>query len=510
MIKVLGSAEPRALDGNLVRAAWGAGVTLAGKLLGVAFRLVLAFVLARSLGAEQYGLYNLALTVAGLAASLAVLGLSTGLVRYISTLASRGDDEGLWGTIQVGVGIPALLSFLFGIAVFLLPSTIAEQMFHESRLVQLLPLASLVIPFLVLEEVLAGAIQGFKNMHYPVIASSICNPTVKLLALGAFIIVVGLNAQRAVLTFVLAEGAAALLLVYFLNKKFPLRRSLSRARRDFREMLAYSVPLQLSKIVVTFSGSLQVILLQTIVATSSVGIFAIASQINLLGGLMQSSLHTATNPLVAQLHDKDDRAQLRYLYQMASKWSLIFNLPCFLTVLLIPELLLSLLGRSYVDGAPALTILAWATLIETGTGISSGILDMTGHSRLRLVNSIAEGVAVVILSTLLIPRAGVFGAALAVLAATCVLNFLRLTQVFVLLRILPYNTSYLKPLSAGLLAFLVSLAMGRLLGGQGDVVRGVVQIMALVATYVGSILALGLTPDERMLLTRLLQRWRAA
>lgn len=163
-----------------------------------------------------------------------------------------------------------------------------------------------------------------------------------------------------------------------------------------------------------------------------------------------------------------------------------------------------------MDGAPALTILAWATLIETGTGISSGILDMTGHSRLRLVNSIAEGVAVVILSTLLIPRAGVFGAALAVLAATCVLNFLRLTQVFVLLRILPYNTSYLKPLSAGLLAFLVSLAMGRLLGGQGDVVRGVVQIMALVATYVGSILALGLTPDERMLLTRLLQRWRAA
>ncbi len=495
---------------DLARAAQGASIILAGKLVGLVFRVALSFVLARSLGAEQYGLYNLALIVAGVVASLAILGLGNGLVRYVSTSVSRGDDRGLWGTLQVGIGIPALLSFLLSIGLFLATDLIAETLFHEARLIPLLHMVSVVVPFLVLEGVLAAAVQGFKNMHYPVIAGSVVNPVVKLLVLGALIISVGLNAEGAVVSFVLSEGAAAIILIYFLNREFPLRRSLAGARRDFKKILAYSLPMQLSSFVANQAGSIQTAMLQTMATVTSVGIFAVASQFNMVGGLLQSSLHTATNPLVAQLHDKGDVAQLRYIYQMASKWSLIFNLPCFLTLVLVPDVLLSLLGKSYLDGVPTLIILAWATLVETCGGTSGGMLDFSGYSKLKLANSIVVAVALVLLSLLLIPRAGIIGAALAVLGATVIANLLRVIEVYILLKITPYNLSFLKPLAASALALTSALFTAQALGAYGSTVRAMAEIAVLLAVYVGALLALGLAPEERALLTRLFQRWRMA
>jgi hypothetical protein len=44
---------------NLIGVAKGGGITLAGKLFNNVIRLVTAFLLARFLGAEQYGMYQL-------------------------------------------------------------------------------------------------------------------------------------------------------------------------------------------------------------------------------------------------------------------------------------------------------------------------------------------------------------------------------------------------------------------------------------------------------------------
>ncbi|MBV9791924.1 MAG: oligosaccharide flippase family protein, partial [Chloroflexi bacterium] len=89
-----------AADTNVLLAARGGAITFAGKLFTFACRFVISIVLARALGAGQYGLYNLALTALSVGAALAAFGMDSTLVRYIPIFARRRDDASLWGVLQ--------------------------------------------------------------------------------------------------------------------------------------------------------------------------------------------------------------------------------------------------------------------------------------------------------------------------------------------------------------------------------------------------------------------------
>jgi O-antigen/teichoic acid export membrane protein len=145
-------------------------------------------------------------------------------------------------------------------------------------------------------------------------------------------------------------------------------------------------------------------------------------------------------------------------------------------------------------------------MADVSTGMCGAVLDMTGHTTLKLINAVVRFVLSLGLSILLIPQWGVVGAAIAALAAVGGVNLLRLVQVFVLFRLLPYDWSSLKPLLAGAAALGVVLLLGR--GETGDVSLAAVAIRAsvLMVVYVGMILALGLSPEDRAVLAAVRKR----
>ena len=130
----------------------GGSALMFGRLVTYVSRFVITFVLARSLGAENYGLYNLAITAATIAAAISVFGLDSTMTRYIAIMNSRKDTAGLWGVIQVGVGFSLLLSVVMTTCLFALAYPISTIIFHDVRLAPLLQVASLVVPFLTLKE----------------------------------------------------------------------------------------------------------------------------------------------------------------------------------------------------------------------------------------------------------------------------------------------------------------------------------------------------------------------
>jgi len=194
------------------------------------------------------------------------------------------------------------------------------------------------------------------------------------------------------------------------------------------------------------------------------------------------------------------------LYQTASKWTFTLNLPFFLLVLLFPSEILSIFGQSFVSGATALSILAWANLVHTGTGICGVMIDMTGNTNLKLVNSILTVAITVGLNALLIPRWGLVGAAIAALAAAIIINVLRLLEVFALFRLLPYNWSFLKPVVAAAVVLLVARSIDFLFPAQTNLVFTIINMLILIVAYGGIILLLGLSEEDLMVLTRVRRR----
>ncbi|HEX6292686.1 MAG TPA: flippase [Herpetosiphonaceae bacterium] len=504
------AARGNGLNGPIVEqhvllAAKGGAITFVGKLFTFGCRLVITFVLARALGAGQYGLYNLALTALSVVAAVSAFGMDSTLVRYIPIFARRRDEARLWGVLQIGLGLSTLLSLALSAALFALAQPIAVEIFHQPRLAPLLRIASLIVPVLTLSNMAASATRGFKTMRYATIAQDFFQPLIRLV-LVIVLVVVGLNPARALATMGIGVAVGCVMLLYFLNNLFPLRRSPRTARHEPREIFGFSVPVFLSDLMMTFRDNIQTLMLGALNSVANVGIFAVANQMNMFGSMFQSAIATASRPIISELYDQGEREQMGRMYQTTTKWSLTVNLPVFLILVLFPTQILSLFGKSFVTGATTLTLIACAIMVDVSTGMCGLILDMTGHTTLKLINNIVRLALSVALSFLLIPAWGIVGAGLSVLIVVGVTNLLRLIQVFWLFRLLPYDRSFIKPLTAGGAALGAALIVGYWSPGSADLLYAAFQSALLLAIYIGLILGLGLTSEDRVVLAHLRRR----
>ena len=493
---------------NILSVAKGGGITFAGKMFLSAVRLVTAVLLARLLGAEEYGMYTLAISVATIAASISVFGLDTAMIRYIAIQVTREDKAGIWGTIQVGVGTATLLSVLTGTVLYAFSYFIAQQFFHDPQLAPLIQLASVFIPLLAMSDVLAGVTRGFKRMDYPVIAQFVAQPIIRLvLILGLAIL--GLNAWQAVITYGLADLSASIIMLYFLNKEFPLKRPLSPAKRDVKAILGFSLPVWLSELMVKFQNNLQVLVLGSMNTIAGVGVFSVASQITSVSGQFSSSLNVSAKPVIAELHHQKDMKQMEHIYQTTNKWSLMVQLPVFLSLVLFSSQILSIFGEDFSTGATALVILAWSDLVNVTTGMGGIIIDMTGYTKLKLINSIIRLITYLGLSIVLIPRWGIVGAATVSLFGEGIVNLLRLFEVYVLFKMLPYNKDFIKPILAAILALVSTLAIRIWLPIGESTILLVLNMAVLFVVYAAGNLMMGLSEEDRAMLARINRRARA-
>jgi O-antigen/teichoic acid export membrane protein len=509
-VKASGDRLSVKADQDVLIAAKGGGIVFVGRLFQYGSRFIIAFLTARFLGAEQLGLCNLALSAVFIVSNLVTLGLPAAMVRYVALFVSRQDKDRLWGTLQVGLGLTAALGVLMGLGLFALAGPIAECLWHEPRLLLLLRVVGLAVPFLALGDIVVSATQGFKDMRYGVIGADILRPIVRL-ALLLVLAIAGMNATKALVAFTASAVFTLFLLLYFLNNLFPLKQPLNfrMAQHGAGEMLRFSLPLYLSSLIFTFGDNLQTVLLGTFNTTLNVGIFSTASQINMVGQMFHGAIATASSPLVSELYDQGELEQMGRFYQAVTKWTFMANLPLFLIVLLFPTSILSIFGQSFVGGATALGILAWVNLVKTGTGINNVILGMTGKTSLNLVNSVVTFALTLGLNILLIPKWGLIGAAVAALVCAAIINLLRLLEVFFLFRLLPYNAGFAKPIVAAFAALLVSWSVCSFFFTEISLVHTVMNIAILLVVYVGMIFLLGLSYEDRIVLARVIQRLKS-
>jgi O-antigen/teichoic acid export membrane protein len=499
----------RRADRSVLLAAKGGGVTFAGAIFAYGSWLVIGLLLARFLGADQYGLYTLASSPITIATGLAGLGLSPALVRYVAVYNGRRDDAGLWGTLQIGLGLTSIASMVVGIGLFALAAPIAERLFDEPRLIPLLRLGSLMLPFATVSTQLSAATQGFKAMQYRVIAKDISQSVVRVVLIIALVIVGALNAMSATAAQLVSEVIVFAMLLYFLHRLFALRRPLGAGRRNFREMVGFSLPIYITRLINTFRGNIQTLMLGAFEAVTTVGVFAVASKVNMVGRMFGNSIVTASAPIVSDLYDRGKRESLARFYQTMTKWTFTANLPLFLIVQLFPGVILSIFGEEYVGGAMALTILAWGNLVDAGTGICGVVIDMTGKTKLKVVNATVTVGLLIGLNLLLIPVWGLVGAAVASSVARAAVNLLRLGQVYAIHRLLPYNVSFLKPVVAGLAALAAGWIMRRWILTEETLFFAAINVVVLVAVYAAAIVLLGLDEEDRAVLSRIGGRLKA-
>jgi O-antigen/teichoic acid export membrane protein len=485
-------------DPHILHTAKGVGFLGVGSMFGHITRFLTALLLARVLGAEGMGMYALGLTAAGLFASLAALGLDDAMVRYLAIQSSRRDGPGVAGTLQIGLCVSTGMGVLAGIGLYAAAEPVANGLFDAPGLAPLLRAFGFIVPFMTLSNALLGVARGFKRMDLAALGEEFVQSSVRLVLLG-LLSIVGFDVMTAAIVFGISDVASSITMLTLLGRQAPLRAAFSRgARREVRELMAFALPLWLAGALRKLRQNIETLLLGTLTVVASVGVFAVASKINLISHSLYSAIITSVKPNLAELHGAGDRDGLGHLYRTATRWALLANLPFFVVTVIHAEPILLLFGATFAAGSTALIILACGELVNAGTGVCGSVLDMTRHTGAKLINSVTWLVLLLGANLLLIPRWGVVGAATASAVANAIVNVIRVCQVWALERVQPYDRSFLKPLLAGLVAGGVGTALARGWSPVGQPVVLALQAMVIFGTYGLTVALLRVAPEDRM------------
>lgn len=487
----------------LAVSARASGFLAGGNFFELGSRAVIALLLARWLGAEGYGLYVLAISAGSMFAGISLLGLDRAMIRYVAILARRKDRAGLIGAIRLGLVMSLAAGVVLGFVLYLVAEPVAEGLFNEPALVPLLELMSILIPFLTASSVLIGIAQGFQRMDYSALAENVIQTMVRLALLGLLALIGFLDVFAAVVIFGLADVAATLALILLLRREW--RHDYSgptetEPRTDTGEILRFAFPLWLSGLLRRLRRNIESFLLGSLSTVSTVGIYSVVAKINLVGHVSYLAILGGVRPTLASLHDAGDKSALSAVYISATRWTLAVNLPFFLIIVMFPGELLGIFGTDFREGTAALVVLAVAELVNAATGVCQSMIDMTGHTRVKLFNSFLWMALAVGGGFALIPRFGVLGAAVASLIAIVAVNVLSVVQVWVMERLNPFDRRSMKPMVAGAAGLLVALLARYLLRPAGEYVTLITVGALIVVTYGASLLALGLEEDDRRIL----------
>jgi O-antigen/teichoic acid export membrane protein len=372
--------------------------------------------------------------------------------------------------------------------------------FNKPDLGLVFRLFALVLPLASGLKVAASASRISQQMRYGILSEEIVQPVLNLCLIGLFFIL-GLGMKGAIWASTLSFGVG--LLLAFIHLRTLFAGDMGKIRLDLglsKTLLSRSAPIAAATIFTTLMLLVDRILVGYFLSESEAGIYQAISIFAVFFITILSALKIMAAPMVSTAFHRGDLAELRQLFHLSTRWGLYLTLPVAGVLLAASEQSIQLLfGAEYSAGGLALTWLILAQVANMISGPVEFFLIMTGHSARWVGITAAMLVANLSLNWVLIPRLGILGAAVATLVSFGGTSLLATLSVRRLIGIWPFSRGYGK---IAIAAAVMSLGLWVFLGAELTDPLVVLPSFAALAClgFVGTLILLGLEPEERQLL----------
>jgi O-antigen/teichoic acid export membrane protein len=488
--------------GQVRHLARQSGILVFSGVIGYVAALALAVLVARKLGAEGFGAWVVASSIAQTLAALGLVGADWIVLRQGSYYHSVGDVARLRGTIHLAIALASTVSVLLGAATVALAPVIARAFFDSPSMVPLLRLAGLAVPVMAIGQVMLFGTQAFKQMHDVAVIRNILAPLARLALVGLALIVLT-STVAAFAGLLLAEVAVSVLAVVALERRIPILGPTEPIER--RGLIRFALPVWGNRLSEVARSQLFPVFLGSLASLEASGVFVAGKRIVQIPGAIINSMNQAYSPMASALYLQGKRNELRTLFRSVAKWSFTLGLPIFLFQALFPTEILSIFGPGFRSGAPALVLLAVGMLFQFGTGPVTVTLVVIGRPRLALIDYIVVIAVEIGMGLWLIPGYGVVGAAIATVAGRILNNVLPMIQVYRAEGVQPYDRSWAKPTAAAVAAAAIARLAVHATGLEGAV-EAVVAACLIGVIYLILLIVLGVGEEDRAAIQALFRR----
>lgn len=433
----------------------GALILLLGTLLSKVLTYLYTILIARYLGPSPYGLISLGFSIVGIFGLLAAFGIPEGLLRYIPFYKGKNDAQRIQAVISFGLKLTFILSIIFSILLYLSSTFISLNIFHDSELIPILKLFSLIIPIVILCYNFEVIIQAFRQIKYTVYSRNIGENLAKLI-LTILFLVLGLKLLGAVIAYILAMLIGVLLMFYFIQTKiYKIPNLFKKYPAVKKELLSYSTPLMFNNLFIFLFIWVDTIILGYLKDSSIVGIYNAAVPSARLIYIIPTVLLALYTPTLMEGYASTKEIP-KLLYKTITKWIFLICLPIlFLLAFFSKSFLNIFFGGIYSSGYTALIILLFGNFIYSMAFSTENNLLALKKSKVVMLNKVFSGSLNVILNFVLIPIYGINGAALATSSSLILEALLINIENFYFTRIIPYKLNYIKPVVCSILSLII-------------------------------------------------------
>jgi len=430
---------------NVTRQLAKGGLTgIAGYIFLKPLNIFTSILIARFLGTEGFGLYNLGLSINVLMNVFTNFGLTQGIVKFSVKNQTEHDIPKIKGVIFSSLLFSLSLCVVIVIIQIIFAKEISNWFFQNDSLADVLIIFALSVPFNTLYALPAAFAQSFKKIKYQSLVVNILRPLSFLLLV---LVVIAFNYD---LNFVLYANLfstiiTAALSIYLIKNYFPeFFNSKIKAIKELRPLVSFSYKTMFTGFISILMIKVDRLMIGYFSTSSDVGVYSAAANLAINVTFFLTPFAMIFLPISAELFHKNNFPELNKAFKNVTRWLLTFTLPIFFIFTSYSSELLQLFGKDYSLGGIVLILISFAELINVSTGPVGILLKMSGHQTVDLTISVLVLVINSVLNLIMIPIYGMVGAALATGIAIIVTHGLRLSMVWKHLKIFPYDLGILK------------------------------------------------------------------
>ncbi|MFC7057318.1 lipopolysaccharide biosynthesis protein [Halovenus salina] len=486
----------------LVTIAHGAVVTAGGVSAQRVLSTAAEFILARGLGPVSYGVYALAWRITQLLMRIVTFGSVPALQRFLPEAA--GDDPRQSVLVGLGYATTAGFGLMLFVGVWIAAPTINNLTVETMSFPSAMRLFGALVGLLGILMLTAGVFRATGSARGEVVINKLLRPGVRLVGGGTALLfgysVVGVAG---------AILACALLLVVVV---LPLSISttgiapqLRGIRSEIRGFYNHAGPVALSSLGKVFQNRLDLLLVGGLLTAVAAGVYNIVLVLVSVAWIPLLAFNQLLPPVASNLYAEDKMQTLNAVYSAATRLIITTVLPVVAVLGVYGETFLAVFGPTYTRGYLPLVVYLAGVFVGSAVGATGWLLMMTDHQYARMALDWLLAVLNLVLTYTFVVSFGLVGAALGTSLAIAVQNGIQVVLLRHFEGLWPYDRTFLKPLTAGVVMIVVMLLVRVFLDGPGAL--GVGTVLG-IGGYLLTLWAVGLDKRDRLIVGELSGRYR--
>lgn len=426
------------------------------RIIGFFYRIFLS----NALGARLLGIYQLIFPVYGICFTIFASGIQTAISKQVAEKEINGDSHEIRRTLSCGILLSVSSAVLMSVLVFLGAPFIAETFLKEPECAKSLRLLALSFPFCGITSCIHGYCYGMKKSFLPA-TSQLAEQSMRVVFLYTVSVSIPVTCELAIVALVAGELTSCLycavgnaVLKRKLRATLPTTGALSsqpghvaeaqtqhvhkKDSRILKKLLAMSLPLTTNRLFINVLHSFEAFLVPLALRRyglsrdEALSIFGIMSGMTMsflmFPGTLTNSLSVLLLPVISESAARDNTRALSRSAAAAVKYSVLLGVCAgFAFFFFGRELGITVFSEERA-GSYLVNLSFLCPLLYVSTTFSS-ILNGLGKMNLTFLSSVLGLSLRVVLFATLIPRFGIYGYFISLLASQLFLTLFDLILV---------------------------------------------------------------------------------